>query len=91
IPEDPATGSASGPLGCYLVRHDLVTPAQARHIISEQGVEMGRPSLIHIHIGTANGELSSVEVGGTCVLMGEGRLMIADAADFPGGQPAADD
>ena len=48
--EDPATGSASGPLGCYLVRHGLVPPTRPRTIVSAQGVKMGRPSRMHIRI-----------------------------------------
>ena len=37
IVEDPATGSASGPLGCYLVQHGLVTGDAAEHIVSQSG------------------------------------------------------
>ncbi len=55
IPEDPATGSASGPLGCYLLRHGLVTPNQAQSLVSLQGVAMGRPSRIHISIDSKGG------------------------------------
>jgi trans-2,3-dihydro-3-hydroxyanthranilate isomerase len=72
--EDPATGSASGPLGCYLVKHGLVAPDKAGTIVSSQGVKMGRPSRIHIKIDLAGGEISRVRVGGTSVLVGEGRL-----------------
>ncbi len=72
--EDPATGSASGPLGCYLVKHGLVAPDKAGSIVSAQGVKMGRPSRIHIKIDQAGGEISRVRVGGTSVLVGEGRL-----------------
>ena len=76
IPEDPATGSASGPLGCYLVTYGLV-PAQAiSHIISEQGFEMGRPSILHITIGTEQNEITSVKVGGKSVLVGEGYIYL---------------
>ena len=50
VPEDPATGSASGPLGCYLVSHGLVPRDRAAEIVSLQGVAMGRPSRIHIAI-----------------------------------------
>jgi len=75
--EDPATGSASGPLGCYLVRHGLVPADQACSIVSAQGVKMGRPSRIHIKIDLAGGEISRVRVGGTSVLVGEGRLRSA--------------
>ena len=72
--EDPATGSASGPLGCYLVKHGLVPADKAGAIVSAQGVKMGRPSRIHIKIDLAGGEISRVRVGGTSVLVGEGRL-----------------
>jgi trans-2,3-dihydro-3-hydroxyanthranilate isomerase len=72
--EDPATGSASGPLGCYLVKHGLVRPDQAGTIVSSQGVKMGRPSRIHIKIDLAGGEISRVRVGGTSVLVGQGML-----------------
>jgi len=72
--EDPATGSASGPLGCYLVKNGLVPTDKAGSIVSAQGVKMGRPSRIHIKIDQAGGEISRVRVGGTSVLVGEGRL-----------------
>ncbi len=72
--EDPATGSASGPLGCYLVKHGLVPADRAGSIVSAQGVKMGRPSRIHIKIDQSGGEISRVRVGGTSVLVGEGSL-----------------
>lgn len=72
--EDPATGSASGPLGCYLVKHGVVPPETAGRILSLQGVKMGRPSWIHIAIGVEGGEISSVRIGGEAVLVGEGYL-----------------
>ncbi len=74
--EDPATGGASGPLGCYLVRHRIVPPEKADAMLSLQGVKMGRPSHIHIAIGLENGEISSVRVGGEAVLAGEGTLYV---------------
>ena len=42
VVEDPATGSASGPLGCYLVQHGLVSDDAAQRIVSSQGVKLGR-------------------------------------------------
>jgi trans-2,3-dihydro-3-hydroxyanthranilate isomerase len=72
--EDPATGAASGPLGCYLVKHGVVPPEEAGAILSLQGVKMGRPSRIHIAIGLGGGEISRVQVGGEAVLLGEGYL-----------------
>jgi trans-2,3-dihydro-3-hydroxyanthranilate isomerase len=79
IAEDPATGIASGPLGCYLVRHNVVTPEQAGAMLSLQGVKMGRPSQVHMSIGMLGmpgGEITSVRVGGEAVLAGEGTLYI---------------
>ncbi len=76
IAEDPATGSASGPLGCYLVRHRVVTPEKAELMMSLQGVAMGRPSDVHISIGVEAGEIVDVRVGGQAVLAGEGTLYL---------------
>jgi trans-2,3-dihydro-3-hydroxyanthranilate isomerase len=76
ISEDPATGIASGPLGCYLVRHTIVAPDQADSMVSLQGVKMGRPSHLHISIGVERGTIASVRVGGEAVLAGEGTLYL---------------
>lgn len=76
IAEDPATGGASGPLGCYLVRYGLVPIEDTVRIVSEQGIEMGRPSFIHIEIGQKGGEIGVVRVGGQCVYMGHGSMMV---------------
>jgi trans-2,3-dihydro-3-hydroxyanthranilate isomerase len=77
ITEDPATGSASGPLGSYLVQYRLVTPETARSLVSLQGVAMGRPSRIHISIDGAPGAITRVRVGGTSVMVGSGTLHVA--------------
>jgi len=76
VPEDPATGSAAGPLGCYLVRHKVVPEAKAGTILTLQGVKMGRPSHLHVSIGVEKGGITSVRVGGEAVLAGEGTLYI---------------
>ena len=76
IREDPATGAASGPLGCYLVRHKVLPTSQRSEFTSEQGIEMGRPSIIKIVIEQEAGEISRVRIGGHCVFMGEGHLEI---------------
>ena len=74
--EDPATGGASGPLGCYLVRHRVVAADRAGAMLCLQGVKMGRPSHIHVAIGLEGSEISSVRVGGEAVLAGEGTLYV---------------
>ncbi len=80
ITEDPATGAASGPLGCYLVRHGVVRCDTAADMVSEQGVEMGRPSFVHIRIereGTGpNARITAVKVGGQSHYMGEGFIEV---------------
>lgn len=73
--EDPATGSASGPLGAYLVRYGLVPLDRADAIVSAQGVKMNRPSRVHIRIDAgAPDRITRVRVGGASVLVGEGWL-----------------
>jgi trans-2,3-dihydro-3-hydroxyanthranilate isomerase len=76
IVEDPATGVASGPLGCYLVRHAVVAPEHAGAMLSLQGVRMGRPSHVHISIAVTGSAITSVRVGGESVLAGEGTLYV---------------
>jgi trans-2,3-dihydro-3-hydroxyanthranilate isomerase len=77
IVEDPATGSACGPLGCYLVRHGLVRREAASKIVSSQGVAMGRPSRIHVNITQdASGAITRVQVGGAAVVVAQGELQV---------------
>jgi trans-2,3-dihydro-3-hydroxyanthranilate isomerase len=73
ITEDPATGGASGPLGCYLVTHGLFPSGD---IVSEQGIEMGRPSFIHIRIEREGEQITAVRVGGRCHFAGEGFIEV---------------
>ena len=74
IAEDPATGGASGPLGCYLFAHRLVPRERLSHAVSLQGVKMRRPSRIHISIDATGENITRVRVGGRSVLVGDGRL-----------------
>jgi trans-2,3-dihydro-3-hydroxyanthranilate isomerase len=78
VPEDPATGSAAGALGCYLVWHGLVRPhGGSARIVMDQGAEINRPSRMHVEIQVGNGgEITDVRVGGEAVtvITGEVRL-----------------
>lgn len=78
VPEDPATGSASGALGCYLVWHNVVRPhGGVARIVVEQGLEIGRASRIDVEITVGNGgEITEVRVGGTAVTVMEGEVRI---------------
>ena len=75
ITEDPATGSACGPLGSYLLHHDIVDADRARAMVSLQGVAMRRPSRIHISIDSSGDTITKVRVGGQAVLVGKGQLL----------------
>jgi trans-2,3-dihydro-3-hydroxyanthranilate isomerase len=67
IPEDPATGSGSGPLGGFAVRYGLVPRAPKVSIVNEQGTNMGRQSFIYIELTYQESEdvPSRIEVGGS--------------------------
>ena len=70
IPEDPATGAASGPLGAYLLRYNAVPADAASRLVNHQGVRMGRPSRICIALSSRAGVLEEVRVGGEAVVVG---------------------
>jgi trans-2,3-dihydro-3-hydroxyanthranilate isomerase len=74
IAEDPATGSAAGPLACHLVRHGLLEPGQEIQIT--QGVEIGRPSTLFARAGGPRERIDSVEVGGCAVTIARGELRL---------------
>jgi trans-2,3-dihydro-3-hydroxyanthranilate isomerase len=63
VVEDPATGSATGPLAAYMIRNRLVSGASGSRFISEQGTKMGRRSLLHVAILGQDGA-EGIEVGG---------------------------
>jgi len=67
IPEDPATGSGSGPLGAFAVKYGLVPRAPQVAIVNEQGTKMGRQSFIHIELtyGASEDVPTHIEVGGS--------------------------
>ena len=71
VTEDPATGSACGPLGAYLVRHGL---SDGKRIVVEQGYAMGRPSLLFVRVGRTGDAITSVHVGGHAVITGGGWI-----------------
>lgn len=74
--EDPATGSAHGPLGAYLAMNGVIDATAAPvERLSRQGVEMGRPSEIRLRVRMEQGE-PAVEVGGEAVRLGRGELAL---------------
>lgn len=63
IVEDPATGSSTGPLVAYMMRHGLMSNAAGTQMVSEQGTKMGRRSLLHVNVRGESGA-EGIEVGG---------------------------
>lgn len=61
--EDPATGSATGPLAAFMLRNGLTPPGKTSRFISEQGTKMGRRSILHVLIHGDQGK-DGIEVGG---------------------------
>jgi len=76
VAEDPATGSASGALGAYLVRHRLVRAEGHTRIVSEQGTRMGRQSFVHVVLNARDGASSDIRVGGSVVPVIDGTLRV---------------
>ncbi len=77
VPEDPATGSAAGPLALHLVRHGQI--ARGDEIEISQGAEIGRPSLLYATVVGTGERADAVEVGGAALIVAEGRYRIAPA------------
>jgi trans-2,3-dihydro-3-hydroxyanthranilate isomerase len=75
ISEDPATGAAAAALSAYLAWRAPERDATLRWIV-EQGIEMGRPSRLHLTAVKQEGQLRSVRIGGTSVRVGEGLLRL---------------
>lgn len=75
IPEDPVTGNANGALGAYLVRYGVVPLTGSRAtIVSEQGIEVGRPGSLTVEVDHDNGVPRAVRVGGRCVQVARGVI-----------------
>lgn len=72
--EDPATGSAAGPAIAWLVRHGRVASGQT--VVLEQGVEMLRPSRLHLSAKLVDDKVTEVRVGGRTIPVAMGRLFL---------------
>lgn len=71
IGEDPATGSAAGPLGAYLAEHGLA--GMPGHCVVAQGEVVRRPSFLHVEVAPTGGE-RAIRVGGGVRIVGEGAF-----------------
>jgi trans-2,3-dihydro-3-hydroxyanthranilate isomerase len=73
VAEDPATGSAAGPLAVHLARHGRI--AFGEEIEIAQGAEVGRPSRLRALARGSAREIEAVEVAGGVVIVGRGELV----------------
>ncbi len=87
VTEDPATGSATGPLAAYLMRHALAASTGGTRLISEQGTKMGRRSILHILVH-GNSGANGIEVGGYVTPVIEGVLTIRHGYTNSAGEAA---
>ncbi len=76
IIEDPAPGSAGGPIGSYLFKHNLTEVNPTIRIINEIGFEIERPSIINVEIDVQDNGIVGVRVGGCVTMIAEGSLFI---------------
>lgn len=74
VPEDPATGSAAGPLAVHLVRHGRI--GWGEEIRIEQGAELGRPSTLYARAEGRGATVEYVEVGGAAVVVARGEFRL---------------
>jgi trans-2,3-dihydro-3-hydroxyanthranilate isomerase len=74
VAEDPATGSAAGPLAVHLARHGRIGFGEEIEI--SQGAEIGRPSKLYARADGSAEELERVEVGGSAVIVARGEFRL---------------
>jgi trans-2,3-dihydro-3-hydroxyanthranilate isomerase len=76
VPEDPATGSAAGPLALHLARHGEI--AFGEEIEIRQGEEINRPSLLHAKVTGSAERVESIQVGGSARIVAQGQYRLSD-------------
>ena len=75
VREDPATGSSTGPLAFYMMKHGLAPAKDGTAFSSEQGTKMGRRSILHLLIHGEAG-VDGIEVGGHVTPIIEGTMAL---------------
>jgi trans-2,3-dihydro-3-hydroxyanthranilate isomerase len=74
VPEDPATGSAAGPLAMHLARHGRIGFGEQIEI--SQGDEVGRPSKLYARVTGSADRVETIEVGGSAVIVARGEFRL---------------
>jgi PhzF family phenazine biosynthesis protein len=68
IPEESATGSSNGALGCYLFQRDILSPNERHTLLFKQGDLLNAPSNIYVHLITKDKKIKKVECGGKAII-----------------------
>ncbi len=76
VAEDPATPPAAGCIAAYLLKYGLVAARNEAHFIISQGVEVDRPSEIHVTFQAKDKQIVSLRIGGECVWTGQGEIHV---------------
>ena len=79
IAEDPATGSSTGPLAAYMIRHNLVSGQPGTRFVSEQGTKMGRRSWLHVEVHGKDAA-DGIYVGGHVTPVAEAFMTLSSPA-----------
>ena len=77
IPEDPATGSATGPLAAYMMKYGLLPTPHDVEFVSEQGAKMGRRSVLNVRVTAGSDPV--IKIGGSAVTIASGRFLLSSA------------
>ncbi len=77
VVEDPATGSSTGPLAAFMMRHGLVANSSGTRWVSEQGTKMGRRSFLHVHVRGDNG-VDGIDIGGYVTPVSVATMRLAE-------------
>jgi trans-2,3-dihydro-3-hydroxyanthranilate isomerase len=76
VHEDPATATAAGPLVSYFARWGILDTQPRVSFVCEQGIEIGRPSFIHVTVERSGEDIKSLRIGGQCVAVGSGQIFV---------------
>jgi len=77
VVEDPATGSSTGPLAAFMMRHGLVSNSGGTRWVSEQGTKMGRRSYLHVHVRGDDGA-DGIDIGGHVTPVSVATMRLAE-------------
>jgi PhzF family phenazine biosynthesis protein len=77
IPEDPVTGNANGPLGAYLVHHQILSAADGVVTFrAKQGEAIGRPGIVTVSVEVREKRPVKVQVGGNATIVFKTEIVI---------------